>query len=134
MRFVFLRHPEFLLSVSPLLYGYLTVAAGFLIAHVFLSASSFFTSVFAGCFMAGTFLGSLLIGRYADRYGNPFFVGHYSSFRHSQPEPLSSRTIVSPSRCFSASSVYLSVPTNRCRRQSSQNFPLWKIVPSVSRF
>lgn len=29
MRFVFLRHPEFLLSVSPLLYGYLTVAAGF---------------------------------------------------------------------------------------------------------
>ena len=55
MRFVFLRHTEFLLSVSPLLYGYLTVAAGFLIAHVFLSASSFLSSVFAGCFMAGTF-------------------------------------------------------------------------------
>ena len=48
--------------------------------------------------VAGTFLGSLLIGRYADRYGNPFFVGHYSSFRHPQPEPLSPRTIVSPSR------------------------------------
>lgn len=73
MRFVFFRHPVFLLSVSPLLYGYLTVAAGFLIAHVFLSASSFLTSVFAGCFMAGTFLGSLLIGRYADRYGRSFF-------------------------------------------------------------
>lgn len=73
MRFVFFRHPVFLLSVSPLLYGYLTVAAGFLIAHVFLSASSFFTSVFAGCFMAGTFLGSLLIGRFADRYGRSFF-------------------------------------------------------------
>ena len=43
MRFVFLRHPEFLLSVSPLLYGYLTVAAGFLIAHIFLSASLFLT-------------------------------------------------------------------------------------------
>lgn len=73
MRFLFLRHTEFLLSVNPLLDGYLTVATGFLIAHVFLSASSFLTSVFAGCFMAGTFLGSLLIGRYADRYGRSFF-------------------------------------------------------------
>lgn len=53
MRFVYLRHPVFLLSVSPLLYGYLTVAAGFLIAHVFLFASSFFTSVFYG----GNFFG-----------------------------------------------------------------------------
>ena len=73
MRFVLLRHPEVLLSVSSLLDGYLTVAAGFLIAHVFLSASSFLTSVFAGCFMAGTFWGSLLIGRFADRYGRSFF-------------------------------------------------------------
>lgn len=73
MRFLFSRHPEFLLSVSPLLDGYLTVAAGFLIAHVFLSASSFLTSVFAGGFMAGTFLGSLFIGRFADRYGRSFF-------------------------------------------------------------
>lgn len=69
-----MRHPEFLLSVSPLLDGYLTVAAGFLFAHVFLSASSFLTSVFACGFMAGTFLGSLLIGRFADRYGRSIFV------------------------------------------------------------
>lgn len=67
------RHPELLLSVSPLLDGYLTVAAGFLIAHVFLSTSSFLTFVFAGGFMAGTFLGSLLIGRFANQYGQSFF-------------------------------------------------------------
>ena len=73
MRSFLARHPELLLSVSPLLDGYLTVAAGFLIAHVFLSASSFLTFVFAGGFMAGTFLGSLLIGRFADQYGQSFF-------------------------------------------------------------
>lgn len=73
MRSFLARHPELLLSVSPLLDGYLTVAAGFLIAHVFLSASSFLTFVFAGGFMAVTFLGSLLIGRFADQYGQPFF-------------------------------------------------------------
>ena len=73
MKFFFSRHPEWLLSVSPFLDGYLTVAAGFLIAHVFLSASSLLTSLFAGGFMAGTFLGSLFIGRFADRYGRSFF-------------------------------------------------------------
>ena len=70
------RHPKLLLSVSPLLDGYLTVAAGFLIAHVFLSASSFLTFVFAGGFMAGTFLRSLLIGRFADQYGQSFFLSN----------------------------------------------------------
>lgn len=73
MRSFFTQHPEWLLSVSPMLDGYLTVTAGFLIAHVFLSASSLLTSVFAGGFMAGTFLGSLLIGLFADRCGRSFF-------------------------------------------------------------
>lgn len=73
MRSFLARHPELLLSVSPLLDGYLTVAAVFLIAHVFLSTSSFLTFVFAGGFMAGTFLGSLLIGRFANQYGQSFF-------------------------------------------------------------
>ena len=75
MRFVFLRHPEFLLSVSPLLYGYLTVAAGFLIAHVFLSASSFLTSVFAGCLWRELFWGRSLSVVLPTGTGDPFLSG-----------------------------------------------------------
>lgn len=42
MKFFFSRHPEWLLSVSPFLDGYLTVAAGFLIARVFLDCRRVF--------------------------------------------------------------------------------------------
>lgn len=57
MRFVFLRHPEFLLSVSPLLDGYLTVATGFLIAHVFSFRLVISHVRFCGLFYGGNFLG-----------------------------------------------------------------------------
>lgn len=60
-----------LFSASPFLDGFITVAAGFLIASFLMTGSvtAVQVSLFAGSFMTGTFLGSGLIGRVADRFG-----------------------------------------------------------------
>ena len=66
-------NPVLLLFVSPFLDGYLTVAAGFVIASLFNGENPLGASFYAGSFLAGTFLGALLIGRLADRLGRmPF--------------------------------------------------------------
>lgn len=67
--------PAVLFSASPFLDGFLTVAAGFIIAAFLADGriGSGDAALFAGSFMVGTLAGSGLIGRLADRFGRlPF--------------------------------------------------------------